>query len=140
MIGDNIVLPVNKIYMDIVFLIGRILFGGYFLMMGFNHFRNLSNMTGYAQSKKVPSPKLAVVVGGLFITLGGIGIILGVYTKLAVWLLAIFLIVVAFKMHDFWKVEDQNMKTAEMQQFLKNIALAGAALMFLTISSWPLSL
>jgi len=126
--------------MDIVFLIGRILFGGYFIVAGIQHFKHLGNMTGYAQSKGVPAPKPAVVIAGLFIILGGLGMILGVYTQIAAILLVVFLVVVAFKMHDFWKIEDQNMKMAEMHQFLKNISLAGAALMSLMISDWPMSL
>ncbi len=126
--------------MDIVFLIGRILFGGYFLMSGFQHFKNLGNMTGYAQSKNVPAPKVAVALTGLLLLLGGAGVILGVYTQYALIALAVFLIVVGFWMHDFWKKKDENMKIMEMHQMLKNIALAGAALMALMIETWPMSL
>jgi hypothetical protein len=45
--------------MNIAFLIGRIIFGGYWLMAGFNHFKNLNYMSEYAKAKGTPSPKLA---------------------------------------------------------------------------------
>jgi uncharacterized membrane protein YphA (DoxX/SURF4 family) len=56
--------------MDTLFLIGRIIFGFYFVFNGFNHFSNLSMMSGYAQSKGVPAPKLAVIFTGLLLLLG----------------------------------------------------------------------
>ena len=42
--------------MEIVLLVGRILFGGFFIMSGLNHFQNLGMMSGYAESKNVPFP------------------------------------------------------------------------------------
>jgi uncharacterized membrane protein YphA (DoxX/SURF4 family) len=46
--------------MEIAFLMGRIIYGGYFLWNGINHFRNLGMMSGCAQSKGTPAPKVAV--------------------------------------------------------------------------------
>ncbi len=126
--------------MDIAFLIGRILFGMYFVMSGIQHFRHLQNMTGYASSKKVPAPKYSVMLAGVVIVFAGLGVVLGVYTTISLIALAVFLVVVAFWMHDFWRAEDPNEKMAEMHQFLKNIALAGGALMALMIGDWPMSL
>ena len=59
--------------MDILLLIGRLIFGGYFLMNAWNHFYNLEGLTGYAKSKGVPSPRAAVFVGGVLLLLGGLG-------------------------------------------------------------------
>jgi putative oxidoreductase len=41
---------------NVLFLIGRILFGGYFIYNGYNHLKNLSMMSGYAKTKGVPFP------------------------------------------------------------------------------------
>ena len=49
----------------IAFLIGRIIAGGFFLMNGFNHFAKLNMMTGYAKSKGVPAPAIAVDGSGV---------------------------------------------------------------------------
>ncbi len=124
-----------------LFLAGRLLYGGFFLMSSMNHFRNATMMSGYAASKGVKSPKLAVYFSGLLILLGGLGIIFGIYTKLAALYIVLFLLPVSFMMHAFWKITDQNMKMVEYVNFTKNMALLGAALMFLTIATpWPLSL
>ena len=63
--------------MDVIILIGRILFGGFFLMSGINHFTKLEAMTGYAKYKKLPAAKLGVLLTGLRLVLGGLYIILG---------------------------------------------------------------
>ena len=72
--------------------------------------------------------------------LGGLSILLGAYPIARVILLAAFLIPVSFMMHDFWKVQDPQMKMGEMINFMKNMALLGALLMFLAIPRpWPAS-
>jgi uncharacterized membrane protein YphA (DoxX/SURF4 family) len=126
---------------DIFFLIGQILFGGYFVMNGLNHLVfQTTGLTGYAASRKVPYPKFAVYGTGLLIFLGGLGILFGVYIEWSVALIAIFLIGVTFKMHSFWKDADPMMKMTNQVNFTKNLALLGAALMFLTIPTpWPFS-
>lgn len=127
--------------MEILFLIGRILFGGYFIINGFNHLTKSQMMSGYAASKGVPAAGLAIIVTGLMILLGGLGILLGVYIRLAVLLLVIFLIAVGFKMHDFWNVADPQQRMTQMLSFTRNLALSGAALMFLGIPEpWIFSL
>jgi len=131
----------NSKYMDaIIFLVGRILFGGFFLMNGINHLRMRKMLTGYTASKGVPYPALATIVSGLFILLGGAGIILGVYVKTSVTLIVIFLVLVTFVMHRFWKETDSNRKAIEMVNFMKNLALLGGALMILSIETWVYTL
>ncbi|MBI2625308.1 MAG: DoxX family membrane protein [Candidatus Nealsonbacteria bacterium] len=118
---------------ELILLIGRIIFGGYFVYMGFGHFMKNQMLSGYAVSKGVPAARLIVYVSGLFLLFGGLGIILGVYIKVATTLLAVFLIAVSFKMHNFWAVSDPMIKMAEQVNFLKNMALLGAVLMTLAI-------
>lgn len=126
--------------MDELFLIGRIIFGGYFIFNGVNHFAQFGMVTVYAKSKKVPAAPAAVAMTGLMLLLGGASIVLGAYPTLGVALLVAFLVPVAVKMHDFWKMQDAQMKMFEMVNFTKNLALAGAALMVLAIPApWPLS-
>ncbi len=127
--------------MDTLFLIGRIIVGLYFAFNGMNHFSNLNMMTGYAQSKGVPSPRLAVIVTGLLLLLGGLSLLTGYQSDVGIILLLIFLLPTTFMMHNFWKVEDQQMKMMEMVNFMKNFALIGSLLMFFSIPKpWPFSL
>src|SRR5882724_8772565 len=119
--------------MDYLLLIGRILYGGFFLYSGIGHFTKLQGMAGYAASRGVPFPKLGVMVSGLFIVLGGLGVMFGIYMEWALVLIAIFLLVVTFTMHRFWSVTDPNMKMSDRINFGKNLALLGSTLMLLNI-------
>ena len=119
--------------MDLIIVIGRILFGGFFLMSGINHFTKLEAMTGYAKYKKLPAAKLGVLVSGLMLVIGGISIILGYYADLGALLLAIFLVLAAVVFHNFWKETDATAKQNEMLGFMKDIALAGAALILFAL-------
>lgn len=125
----------------IFFLLGRVLLGGYFIMSGYNHIKNLGMLTGYAQSKGVPLPKVAVFVTGLMLLSGGAGILLGVGVQYSVIILSVFLIVTTFKMHQYWKISDPMVRMGERVNFYKNLALLGGVLMLLSIPlPWDLSL
>ncbi len=127
--------------MEILLLIGRILYGGFFFYNGLNHLLKNKMLSDYAGSKKVPSPRFLVFVSGLMILLGGVGIILGVYVQWSLVLITIFLVAVSFKMHAFWNLQDPMAKMSEKVNFLKNIALLGAGLIILAFPTpWPLSL
>jgi uncharacterized membrane protein YphA (DoxX/SURF4 family) len=119
--------------MDLILVIGRILFGGFFLMSGINHFTKLEAMTGYAKYKKLPAAKLGVLISGLMLVIGGLSVILGYYVDLGALLLAVFLILAAVIFHNFWKETDATAKQNEMLGFMKDIALAGAALILFAL-------
>ncbi len=120
---------IDTITMGTLFLIGRILLGGYFLFNAFNHFKHLTGYTGYAHAKGVPHPKIAVITTGVMLAIGGASILLGFYIVLGMWLLVLFLIPTTLMMHKFWKVIDPMARNAEMVNFMKNFALIGALLM-----------
>jgi uncharacterized membrane protein YphA (DoxX/SURF4 family) len=119
--------------MEIILVIGRVLFALLFISSGLAHFAQRDAMTGYAQFKKVPAAKFSVLLSGLVILLGGIYIALGIYADLGALLLAIFLIPTAFMMHNFWTIEDAQAKQGEMINFMKNLSLAGAALIIFAL-------
>jgi len=119
--------------MDILLIIGRVLFSLIFIASGLSHLTKVQAMSGYAQFKKVPAQKFAVILSGLMIIIGGLYVALGVYADLGGLLLAIFLLVTAFMMHNFWTIQDPQAKQGEMINFLKNLALAGAALMIFVV-------
>lgn len=112
-----------------MFTIGRIIFGAYFVYNGFNHFKEEKMLTGYAKSKGVPSPRLAVLLSGVLLILGGLGFLAGMHMQAAASLLIIFLAPTTYMMHAFWKVTDASHKMNEMIGFMKNFALIGALLM-----------
>lgn len=127
---------------DYAFLLGRILYGGFFVMSGINHFQHLSMMAGYAGSKGVPAAKPAVIVSGLLILLGGLSILFGVLPgRVGTACIVLFLVPVSFMMHNYWVEKDPMTQLNQRVNFMKNMALLGAALMMLLIPRpWPLSL
>ncbi len=116
--------------MDWLYLIGRVLFSLIFLMSGFGHLTQSDAMAQYAASKGVPAPKAATILSGLMIVAGGLSILLGVYMEIGAWLIVFFLLPTSFVMHNFWKVEDPMQKQVEQAQFMKNLSMTGAALVF----------
>jgi putative oxidoreductase len=122
------------------FLIGRILFGGFWLRSSFLHFKNLNYLSEYAKAKGTPSPKLAVAGTGVILLLGGLSMLFGICPIIGIILLIVFLLGVSFQIHNFWKVDDAQMKQMDVINFTKNIALVGALLMLTLLHRpWPLS-
>jgi uncharacterized membrane protein YphA (DoxX/SURF4 family) len=126
---------------SVLLLAARLLFGGVIAFMGLNHFLQLDQMTGYAQFKGLPAPKLSVVASGAVLVLGGLGIIVGVFPLVSALALAGFLVVSALTMHDFWAVDEEDQQD-EMTAFLKNVVMAGGALAIAASStqSWAVGL
>ena len=114
--------------MDAILVIGRVLFSIMMIVGGLNHFRQTDAMTGYAQFKKVPAARLSVQLSGLLLVLGGLSVVLGVWADLGALLLAVVLLAMALKMHDFWTQTDPQAKQTETIGFFKNISMAGGAL------------
>lgn len=121
---------------------GRFFYGLLFVVNGIaGHFLSHGMLAQYAGSKGVPLPGVMVIVTGIMIVLGGLSVILGYKPKIGLWLLVAFLVPVALIMHNFWAVPADQL-VAERAQFLKDMALAGAASMlivFATDEPWPLS-
>lgn len=123
-----------------LFLLGRVIFGGFFLYNGINHFKQRKHMAGYAAAKGVPQADLAVTASGAALMIGGASILLGVKPKLGGLAIAGFLAGVSPVMHDFWKAEDPNQRQSDMINFAKNMALMGGALALMAVEEpWPAS-
>ena len=125
----------EKRTMNTVLLIGRILFAIMFVSGGLNHLTKAEAMTGYAGFKKVPAAKFSVLVSGVLLIAGGLSVILGVYADLGALVIAVLLVLMALKMHDFWAQADAQAKQTEMIGFFKNISMAGGALIMFAIAA-----
>ena len=113
--------------MDVVFLIGRILFASIFVISGLSvHFKRES--IEYARSNAAPAPELLVPASGVAIVLGGLLVALGLWADVGALLIIAFLLGITPIMHAFWKIEEPQMRAIQMSQFMKNVAMIGAAL------------
>jgi len=119
--------------MDVVALIGRILFALLFIGSAYGHLTQSEAMAGYAASRGVPQARLAVLGSGVLMLIGALMVLLGIWLDLGALLLVIFLVPTAVLMHPFWKETDAMTKQTEMISFQKDVALAGAALLILSL-------
>jgi uncharacterized membrane protein YphA (DoxX/SURF4 family) len=126
--------------MKAAFLLGRLLFGGFFLYSGINHFKEKEALSQYASAKNVPMPELAVTASGAMLIAGGTSILLGVKPKLGTLAIIGFLAGVSPIMHDFWTAENSQQRQNETIHFSKNMAMLGAAVALLGMEEpWPVS-
>jgi uncharacterized membrane protein YphA (DoxX/SURF4 family) len=126
--------------MKFSFTLGRLLFGGFFLYNGINHFLQYKTLAQYAESKKIPLPEAAVLGTGALLTVGGASLLLGVRPKWGAAAVIAFLGGVSPLMHDFWNDESPEARQANTINFMKNAALLGGALALAAVEEpWPLS-
>ncbi|XVH33731.1 DoxX family membrane protein (plasmid) [Haloferacaceae archaeon DSL9] len=111
-------------------LLGRLLFGGMLAAAAVNSFRGLEGQIAYAESKEIPYAKRLVPFSSGMLAAGSLGIVLWRFPKLAAGAVATFLAVVTPAMHDFWNASDEARQN-ELNHFIKNGAMLGAALAFL---------
>jgi putative oxidoreductase len=115
--------------MDVVFLIGRILFGLLFVFSGLTaHLIGWRQGVQYARMYNVPMAELGVPLTGGMAVLGGAMVILGIWGDVGALLIAAFLLLITPLMHAFWKETDDQQKLLQQVNFNKNSALLGAAL------------
>jgi uncharacterized membrane protein YphA (DoxX/SURF4 family) len=127
--------------MRALFVLGRVIFGGYFAYNGVNHFRNLQMLSQYAAMKGTPAPDAAVQVSGALMVAGGLSIIAGIRPRQGLAAIISCLVPITMQMHRFWDVDDQQQRMHEMVNFTKNLALIGAALTMMEIREpWQASI
>src|SRR5919202_1856458 len=109
--------------MRALFLLGRVVFGGFFFQSGLNHFLHRDGMSQYAAAKGVPAAEKAVPLSGALLLAGGLSIIAGLKPKQGLAAVIAFLIPVSLQMHRFWDEQDPQRQQNEMIHFMKNMAL-----------------
>jgi uncharacterized membrane protein YphA (DoxX/SURF4 family) len=115
------------------YLLGRMIFGGYFLYAGIHHMQESEAMAQYTASKGIPAPELAVKATGIALIAGGTSVLLGLKKEWGAAAIAGFLVGVSPLMHDFWKQQDPEKRQNDMINFGKNMALLGASLALMGI-------
>jgi putative oxidoreductase len=111
--------------------LGRVLFVAFFIIAGITHFRDAKAIAGYAELKGIPAPMAAALVSGVLLLGGGILILIRWHPMIGAAALIVFLVPAAFMIHNYWAQTDRAMKAAEQAVFWRNIALAGAALLYI---------
>jgi uncharacterized membrane protein YphA (DoxX/SURF4 family) len=123
-----------------LFLVGRALFGGFFIYNGINHLKHSTAMEAYAVSKGVRAPVAAVNGTAALLLAGGVSVVAGMKPRQGLVALVAFLIPTTLQMHRFWEQQDPQQRMGELVNFNKNLALIGAALALMQVKEpWPAS-
>lgn len=109
-------------------LIGRICLAYLFIPAGWGKLGpGFAGSVGYAASKGVPMPSVAVAIALAIELIAGIAILVGYKTRWAAALLALFTIAAAFLFHNYWAMPAEQ-QMMEAISFTKNIAIFGGLL------------
>ena len=114
-------------------LIGRILFSAAFLMFGVGHFMNAEMMAGMVPGF-LPAKTIIVYLTGIVLVAGGLSVLLGYRAKQGALLLFVFLLLTSFFVHA------SGFAAGDPSVFMRDLALAGGALLIAHFGSGPMSL
>jgi putative oxidoreductase len=116
---------------DAFLLIGRILIGWLFLVSSAGiggKLWNNAGFLGYLKNLGAPAPEVSSWIGALVEFVIGAALILGIGTRYAALLCALFLIVATALAHRYWEYPPAQV-VAQYNNFLKNLAVFGGALL-----------
>jgi putative oxidoreductase len=111
---------------NVVSLAGRILLSAIFIFSGIGKMAAFSMYTGYAGAH-LPMPSVAIAVAIAVEVLGGLAILAGFQTRLASWIIFLYLIPTSFVFHNFWTM-DGMARMDNQAHFFKNVAIMGGLL------------
>ncbi|MGH9684297.1 MAG: DoxX family protein [Candidatus Acidiferrales bacterium] len=108
-------------------LVGRILISLIFLMSGIEKATGFSATAGFLVSRGVPLAAAATGLAMIVELLGGIAVLAGFQTRVASWILFLYLIPTTLLIHNFWSLQGEARMDSQTD-FLKNLAIMGGLL------------
>ena len=114
------------------FLIGRIILGLYFFVFGFGKVFTYQDIESLMLLKQVTLVVLTLPLTIAIQTIFGLLIIFGKYLRLSGLVLFILTLLINYYIHNFWDLAGDPSHAHEMQNFIKNTAIAGGLLILST--------
>ena len=114
------------------FLIGRVILGLYFFVFGFGKVFTYQDVESLMLLKDVPLVALTLPLTIAIQTIFGLLIIFGKYLRLSGLVLFILTFLINYYIHNFWDLAGDPSQAHEMQNFIKNTAIAGGLLILST--------
>jgi uncharacterized membrane protein YphA (DoxX/SURF4 family) len=116
--------------LDLLSLVGRLLFLVVFVRGGYSASINLSHTIGVAARAGAPLAALTVPVSQVLQWVGVISVALGIWADIGAICLLLFLIPVTYWTHAFWRLEGQP-RQVQTGNFLRNLTYLGGVLLIL---------
>ena len=114
-------------------VLGRILFVSYFVAMGTSHLLKFREHSAHLARKGVPLPQAATILTVVMMVGGGVLVLFNWHPALGAASLFGIILPAPFYLHRFWNETDWYMRLSEFAHLMKDLSLAGAALMLLVI-------
>ena len=109
---------------DHIFLAGRILLGGMFVVAGLRHLRIVPVLTAAVAARGVPFPRAVVLAGTGFQITAGLSLVYGLFVAWAALGLILFTLVASVMLVNFWDKQGEE-RIALTNAFQTNIGLIG---------------
>jgi uncharacterized membrane protein len=110
--------------------LGRWVFAIPFAIFGLFHFMNAQAMADFVVPAYMPAKSIWVYLSGAGLIAATVSMLVGKYDKLASTLLAVFLLLLVAMVHLPGAMSGTAQAQASMSMLLKDLALAGAAMMY----------
>jgi len=124
---------------SVVPLLGRILVSVVFILGGVGKITGFSMEEGMVAAKHLPMPAVALGIALVIELLGGLAILLGLFTRFTSWILFLYLIPTTFLFHNFWAFQGMD-RIDTMIHFEKNLAIMGGLLILATYGAGAYSI
>lgn len=112
----------------VVLLIGRIAFCALFLVAAVGNFTRGQMMIAQARSKKVPLAGLAGWPAGVYQIVACVSVAVGIWPDIGAILMGIYVVPLAFYVHNYWTVKDPAQRQQQAFGFYRNVSLLGGAI------------
>jgi putative oxidoreductase len=114
--------------------IGRLMIAALFLVAGAGKIMGFAGTAGYIKSKGLPMPELLTAATIALEVVGGLLLIANRLVPAVALAFAAFCLVSGAIFHNFWAADPAQFQN-EMNNFLKNVALAGALIVIAVYAS-----
>jgi uncharacterized membrane protein YphA (DoxX/SURF4 family) len=114
--------------MEILLVVARLIYALPLLYQGVTNLGQLDRLTAKAREKGLPASKVSTAGAMIWLIVGTLAIIFNFQSFIGGLMVAAFLIFTGSTIHNFWAVTDPAIRKQDHLHFLKNLSLAGAAL------------
>jgi len=117
---------------DASFLIGRTILGLYFFIFGFAKLFTYHDISALMLLKGVPLVTITLPMTIIIQTVFGLFVVFGKNLRISALVLFVLTFLINYYIHNFWDLSGDPSQAHEMQNFVKNTAIAGGLLILAT--------
>ncbi|MDA8541567.1 DoxX family protein [Gammaproteobacteria bacterium] len=113
-------------------LIGRTILGLYFFIFGFAKLFTYHDISALMLLKGVPLVTITLPMTIIIQTVFGLFVVFGKNLRISALVLFVLTFLINYYIHNFWDLSGDPSQAHEMQNFVKNTAIAGGLLILAT--------